>query len=90
MSPRLETESVIRPNGTGGWMDRLSLKLAHEALAVAIERDGLTWKNILEADVMEVFATADSGEIRSALAKVSETALDWIDALETEEAAVRL
>lgn len=70
------------PNGTGSKGDANRARLCKIECAVAVERNILTWRDILIEEVYEAFAESDTLKLREELIQVMAVAAAWVECLD--------
>ncbi|MGP3935066.1 hypothetical protein [Nonomuraea sp. KM88] len=72
----------ILPDGTGGERAAAESGAARHATDTAARAGTLTWRHILEEEVMEAFAETEPDRLRAELVQVAAVAVKWAQALD--------
>ncbi|MEV0612465.1 hypothetical protein AB0I81_04005 [Nonomuraea sp. NPDC050404] len=72
----------VLPDGTGGDAAAFESDLTRRLTGKAAEAGALTWRHILEEEVMEAFAESDPRRLREELVQVAAVAVKWAQALD--------
>lgn len=76
------------PDGTATSPDdRDMAEAARRTYRDAWAAEALTWRQALDRDVADAFATAEDAELRTTLISVAATATAWIEAIDRRRAA---
>jgi hypothetical protein len=70
------------PDGTMKGLDTIYAQNAKHKCEMAVKSDSLTWRDILDEEVKEVFAEYDQEKIREELLQVAAVSLSWIAAID--------
>ncbi|MFC4007305.1 hypothetical protein ACFOY2_08735 [Nonomuraea purpurea] len=70
------------PDGTGGQDATTHSDRARRQTDAAAQDGGLTWRHILEEEVLEAFAESDPARLRTELIQVAAVAVKWAQALD--------
>ena len=74
------------PDGTGLSEDSQIAERAKALNDYFVERDTLTWRDILWEEVAEAFAEKDEDRLREELIQVSAVAANWVKAIDRRRA----
>jgi hypothetical protein len=78
-----------RPDGTGGGITADLARITKHVTDAAAADGSLTWRHILDEEVLEAFAETDQDKLRTELIQVAAVAISWVEDIDRKAEAER-